>query len=642
MARQERIGFYGKFRPTGVDTSGAEKLKALAGLSSQVSGMAFQEGTKQREKQGKIEGAQSAQRDEEGKLIPMEQESEHGIFGRSFNQAAIVAHRAQVGIDTKAELDRIQEENKLDPAAFENAAQGSRKGMLKGMNPELAAIVSLDYDQSVSSRLSKLNSDFAAREHRNNQAVSQQRIESFTDDILNATRSGDDVESARLLIESNSELNAMVESGIIDPVAAEKTKENIRERILNQKALSDIDEVVFNEDLPLKTKIEKGYALLKDLRKEELEDLNPEQKDTLLREVGNKIRGLESEYKSMLSSEKKEIDYSNIEKKRSGGHPEIVLDQKVVDSYYSEVVALELQGSTDEERTAEQAKFVATTKYVPKALKQEISNSLLSGDVDLIVNASDTLTRLEKTPGLAESIVKPGQRAFAQLVSDLSKNMTGDEAVERARTITDPRNKPEVERREQEIKDNEWRDDYQDWATDEFPTIDGVSSATVTKEFSDLFESYYKTNPDESTAREYANDTIARNWKESEFGFMKYPPELYYDTPSSVMREQLARDIKDRRTYEGDEKIDFNNEDLFLMTDKRTSNEAAKGRPTYRVMIRDTNGQLHILDKRFQPDDSQFKDKQLDANIKRARAMFEGREEPKTEEEITKSLGFIR
>ena len=42
--RQERIGFYGKFQPTGVDQSGARRMQALAGLAETAGGVAKQVG----------------------------------------------------------------------------------------------------------------------------------------------------------------------------------------------------------------------------------------------------------------------------------------------------------------------------------------------------------------------------------------------------------------------------------------------------------------------------------------------------------------------------------------------------------------------------------------------------------------------
>ena len=49
MARQPRqqpIGFYGKFQPTGVDNSAAQRMQALAGLGETVAGVAEQFGAR--------------------------------------------------------------------------------------------------------------------------------------------------------------------------------------------------------------------------------------------------------------------------------------------------------------------------------------------------------------------------------------------------------------------------------------------------------------------------------------------------------------------------------------------------------------------------------------------------------------------
>jgi hypothetical protein len=47
--RQQPIGFYGKFQPTGVDNSAAQRMQALAGLGETVAGLAKQFGVAQAE-----------------------------------------------------------------------------------------------------------------------------------------------------------------------------------------------------------------------------------------------------------------------------------------------------------------------------------------------------------------------------------------------------------------------------------------------------------------------------------------------------------------------------------------------------------------------------------------------------------------
>ena len=57
---QKPIGYYGEFRPTGVDTSAARRFEALAGIADQVGDIAFQIGAKKAEQVGAEKGAKAA------------------------------------------------------------------------------------------------------------------------------------------------------------------------------------------------------------------------------------------------------------------------------------------------------------------------------------------------------------------------------------------------------------------------------------------------------------------------------------------------------------------------------------------------------------------------------------------------------
>lgn len=289
MAKREQISLFGQFTPTGVDPTAGANLRALAGLSEQVGEIAFKKGAQIRQKEGALAGAQSVQRDEEGKIISPELASDNTIFGQSFNQAAILAHKAQVGIDTRESLDRLQDEHKLDPEAFRNAAKSLRGGTLKGMPEELAVIVGKDLDSSISNRHSKLLDDSFRREAAQQRATALDSMESLQDELLNSVRAGDSERQADLTIEANSELDAWVETGKISPEESRKIKEDTAERIQEQEALRDVEAIVFNEELSLDEQFEKGTEFVKRLREESLPDLSPEQKDSLIRVVEAKV-----------------------------------------------------------------------------------------------------------------------------------------------------------------------------------------------------------------------------------------------------------------------------------------------------------------------------------------------------------------
>jgi len=93
---------------------------------------------------------------------------------------------------------------------------------------------------------------------------------------------------------------------------------------------------------------------------------------------------------------------------------------------------------------------------------------------------------------------------------------------------------------------------------------------------------------------------MSANYKESIFGPMMYPPEDYWaDDNGSVeyMKRAIAYEI---RLENPDIQFD-EDEDIFLLTDDETARKASVGTPTYRVMIRDSSGELVIRSGRFDP-----------------------------------------
>jgi len=291
--RQQQISLFSSFTPTGANPKAGANLRALAGLSEGVGDIAFQVGAKKRAKEGEIAGAQSVERDSDGNIIPPDLKDEtFSIFGESFNKAARLAHKSQVAIDTRESLDRLQEEHKLDPAAFKNAASGLRKGTLKGMPEELAIIVGRDIDSSVSNRHSKLLNQSFKRESAQQRATALDSMESLQDELLNTVREGDEERQQELLIGANAELDAWVETGQITANEARQIKEDTAERVQEQEALRDIDKIIFNEDLSLEEQFQKGSDFVKRLRDESLPDLSPEQKDSLVRVVDAKVNNI--------------------------------------------------------------------------------------------------------------------------------------------------------------------------------------------------------------------------------------------------------------------------------------------------------------------------------------------------------------
>ena len=118
---QKPIGYYGEFRPTGVDTSAARRFEALAGLADQANDIAFNIAAKKRAEQGEKAGmAAGIKAAEEG--APVEKEkgflSGISIFDQAYNSALEKSYVASIDTDARENIARIAEESNGDSASL--------------------------------------------------------------------------------------------------------------------------------------------------------------------------------------------------------------------------------------------------------------------------------------------------------------------------------------------------------------------------------------------------------------------------------------------------------------------------------------------------------------------------------------------
>lgn len=133
MAKQQRIGFYGKFTPTAIDTSEADKMRALAGLGQDISQTALAIGKPMIEAKRAEEGIEAAQEAlETGGEV--EKIAAYKIGASQYNAAAMSTYKTGIMEDINSGLSDIATENPSDIEAFEAKARGLYDG-LKGSVP---------------------------------------------------------------------------------------------------------------------------------------------------------------------------------------------------------------------------------------------------------------------------------------------------------------------------------------------------------------------------------------------------------------------------------------------------------------------------------------------------------------------------
>lgn len=651
---QKKIDFFGQFRPTGVDNSAAQRIRALAGVSQQVGALAFEEGKKQRIKEGRQEGVQSVERDEEGNVIAPELRGDYTFKDQAYNEAAILAHRAEVSRDTKETLNRLQNEHELGPQAFREVAAKYKEGVLQGMPEDLKFVLSEDIENEIVTRGTQLDDKFFEFQKSKAIAAVEEQAADLKDDILNAARIGDEEQLERARAKRLALLDRGVQNGYIDPSSAKKDAESILEGVTFNRELGRLERLFEDPDLLLSEKITKATDIVDAQKNKVYKDLSPDQRDALNNALQSELNQQlkkeaemnaqtqkelafetvqlkldaqygrqppakiaskaydmfrsqeisEAEYQGILNDlaavEQKQTAIALVDDKvsrRLQGDESIALSKKEVDSYYERNIVPLLKQLPSSERAAYTANFARYVGIVPTQLGRQITNNLRSQDQELITEAAETIDAIDNIRGL-ESPVSPHDRAFAQQVLDLSGVMESEMALKIAREQTDPQNKDRIEARERIIKDEEYDDSYQEEAINLFDDddIDSISAGQLEKEYKTIFEAHFKAGMDEDAAREKAEQILTKNWQYSPSSerMMKYPPEQYYaiQGDASYVKDQLNDWVRENTSF-GITTEGY--EKAFLASDEQTGELASMGQPDYLVYVQDNNGMLNLV-----------------------------------------------
>jgi hypothetical protein len=167
--RQQPIGFYGKFQPTGVDDSAARRMQALAGLGETVAGLsslAKQFGVAQAEEAAPAEAALAVEKaitvdPETGKNIYGKIEKRKGWGSEVFNYEIAKGIGASQSIDVQEGMADIslRAQTSEDPLATFNALS---EGLLNGL--QVNASFSPDTNYQINALVSTYRQDIIAGE----------------------------------------------------------------------------------------------------------------------------------------------------------------------------------------------------------------------------------------------------------------------------------------------------------------------------------------------------------------------------------------------------------------------------------------------------------------------------------------------
>jgi polyhydroxyalkanoate synthesis regulator phasin len=316
---QKPIGYYGEFRPTGVDQSAARRFEALAGLANQVGDIAYQIGAKKAEQVGAEKG-EKAGREYAAKLAkpqpkvgPPEEmappETKKGflasmsIEGQAYDAAMKSAYLSQVSTDAKEQIERIAAQYPNDVQGFRSNIGQYTQGLLQGVGDEYREAAEATVNNYVANAETAVFKNEIATNRAQANASRQLAINLHNDESAKMARDGDPDQAIVNQQHHDLVIDSMVASGDLAADDAQIAKDSLSKRIQQQTQLGELERVIFDENLSTREQYEKGVAFVERIRDVNLTDIGPEDKDQLMSVLDSKINSLRVD----LSREESEI-----------------------------------------------------------------------------------------------------------------------------------------------------------------------------------------------------------------------------------------------------------------------------------------------------------------------------------------------
>lgn len=246
---QKRIEYYGKFTPTGVDTSQAKRLQALSGLAEQVGGLAYGVASDIAERRGLQAGLAAGQEAaEKGEIIETQKGflSQISIFDQAYNNALTKAYVAGVDNDARESINRLLTDNPDDIESFDQAVNAYRTGVTQNISEEFRPLIDQSMDQMISSARSQVHQAQTAKSLKNADDTLIRSAQIATEAALKAARLGDDESALIGRMNAFSSFDARVEAGTMTEAAAETAKQNLIVATEGEKARGGLQAIIKN------------------------------------------------------------------------------------------------------------------------------------------------------------------------------------------------------------------------------------------------------------------------------------------------------------------------------------------------------------------------------------------------------------
>ena len=300
MAKQQRIGFYGKFTPTALDTSESDKMRALAGLGQTMKGAALAIGKPmveaERVKQAKIASAKAGTIDPEtGELIgPAEEVAAYKFGAAQANAVMRNTYESNVSVEMNNIVDSAAAEFPDDIVGYQNKVQSAMEGLIGAMPEEYRGQA-----ENLYARLDNPTSlKIADNERKKNLDISNAEISQAADaaskNLSNAAYAGDADGTRDFFSEYVVSVDRLVEQGAITQEKGNQLIEAQNENVKIQGKAGEFDRAIRTEDYTPEQQAAAGRRIVEALRDNPDSDLSATQNQKLLATLDAEVTAMET------------------------------------------------------------------------------------------------------------------------------------------------------------------------------------------------------------------------------------------------------------------------------------------------------------------------------------------------------------
>ena len=383
---QKPIGYYGEFRPTGVDTSAARRFEALAGLAGQVGDIAAAFGKKKVaeqaflkekndiavvEKAAKLAGNASAI-----SATPLELREYDDVKtyeqDRAFNANVEVAYTAGIQNEITGIVSRAEAANPEDIEGYRNLTSSGMNGLLSVAPEEMKPAFENYFSQLNQASASRIWKAQQKKQNDIDSATIQTALVDQSVNLVNLARSNDAEQlrnAALIWVETGKQ---GVAKGLVDSGKFATQTTELRDRLATQSALGRFDLIIRNEDQTVEQRIESGQNVIDQIN----------EKDALVKDLESELKDFESEEIKKVESEIQASRFTQISNYSSA--METVQDVSISDNdKLFSIAESEMKGNIGREEAVLLRRYVTSAKALNAVTNSEVMGDIVARAYDL-------------------------------------------------------------------------------------------------------------------------------------------------------------------------------------------------------------------------------------------------------------------